>query len=216
MPFPSVAGRLYDSNENSAMKKLIAAALLLSGPIWGQIYALDLTPHEILLSNDGPPLKRYFFQDGDKRLSFRIDNKMTINGASNSVTFGFNDIKGAGMKLSKSQMNPEIPFDQKNLESYRSAARTFLPRDAMNIQLDEEKPNAIAINSWTSHQFIFSYNLFGFPYRCSVTFLNYSEKEQIIFEVDASATDFEKTYMRGYRVLNSISDLSPGSESGPT
>lgn len=198
------------------MKKLIAAALLLSGPILNTVCALDLTPHEIRLSNDGPPLKRYFFQDGAKRVSFRIDNKMTINGAGNLVTFGFDDIKGAEMKLSKSQMNPEIPFDQKDLELYRAAARTFLPRDAMNIQLAEEKPNAIAINNWTSHQFIFSYNLFGFAYRCSVTFVNYSEKEQFIFEVNASATDFEKTYMRGYRVLNSISDLSTGSDSGPT
>ena len=198
------------------MKKLISAALLLFGAFLNGTYALDLTPHEISLTNDGPPVKRYFFQDLGKRMSFRIDNKMTVSGASDSAVFRFGDIKTAGMTLSKSRINPEVPFDEKNLESYRAAARAFLPPDAKNAQLEEEKPNAVAINGWTSQQFIFTYNLFGFPYRRSVTFLNYGEKEQIIFDVSASTPDYEKTYARGYRVLNSLSDLSADSKSGPT
>ena len=54
-------------------------------------------------------------------------------------------------------------------------------QNAIAAQLESEKPNAIPINGWTHRQFIFTYNLFGFPYRRSVTLMNYSEKEQIVF-----------------------------------
>jgi hypothetical protein len=198
------------------MRKLIAPALVLIGALFSDAQALDLTPHETTVTNDGPPVKRYFFQDGNKRLSFRIDKKMTVIGASDSAAFRFNDIRNAGMKLSKSQSNPQVPFDQKNLEPYRSAARSFVPANATDVQFEEEKPNAIAINGWVSQQFILNYKLFGFPYRCSVTFLNYSEKEQIVLDVRAPAADYEKTYLRGYRMLNSLSDLPAATTSGPT
>lgn len=198
------------------MKKLITAALLLIGLVSGKVHALDLTPHEVTPGSDGPQMKRYFFQDGSKRLTFRIASNMTVGGANDTAAFGFNDVKTGAMKLSKSRFNSEVAFDEKNLEIYRTAARALLPPDAKNVQLEGEKPNAVAINGWTSHQFSFTYNLFGFPYRRSVTFLNYSEKEQIIFDVSAPAPDYEKSYARGYRVLNSLSDLPADRTSGPT
>ena len=198
------------------MKKSIAAALWFLGMISSQVHALDLTPHEVALNAEGPPIKRYFFQDSGKRMTFRIDNKMTVSGASDSAVFRFGDIKTAGMTLSKSRINPEVPFDEKNLESYRAAARAFLPPDAKETQIEEEKPAAIAINGWSSYQFVFTYKLFGFPYRRSITFLNYSEKEQIVFDVSAPDPDYQKVYPRGYKILNSLSDLSASNNTGPT
>jgi hypothetical protein len=198
------------------IKKWNAAVLLVFGMISSGAFALDLTPHEIAASGDGPSIKRFFFQDEDKRVSFRIDSKMTVSGTSAVAAFRFEDINTAGVTLSKSQMKPAAPFDEKNLESYRVAARTFFPPNATNIQLDEEKPDAIAINGWTSRQFVFSYNLFGAPYRRSITFVNYSQTEQIVLDIGAAAPDYEKTYLRGYRVLNSLTDLTTASSSGPT
>ena len=198
------------------MKKIITAALLLTGALLSEARALDLTPHEMALANDGPPIRRYFFQDANKRLGFRMDDKMTASGASDSAVFRFNDIKTAAMKLSKSPMKPEVLFDEKNLESYRAAARTFLPSDAKDVRIEEEKADAIAINGWTSRQFVFTYSLFSIPCRRSITFLNYSGKEQIILDIGAAASDYEKTYLRGYRVLNSLSELTSDSASGPT
>jgi hypothetical protein len=195
------------------MKKSISAVLLVLATI--PVFALDLTPHEIVLSNDGPPVKRYFFQDGSKRFSFRIDNKMSVNGGSEAATFQFADTGIATMKLAKSQLKPGLPFDQKNLEAYRAAAGALLPADAANVQV-EEKRDAIPINGWASHQFVFTYNAMGLPFRRSVTFVNFSEKEQIIFDLSALAPDYEKIYARGYRVLNSLSDLPPTSTQGPT
>jgi hypothetical protein len=197
--------------------KLIAVALLLAlGTALDRARAIDLTPHEITLTDDGPPVKRYFFQDGDKRLSFRIDEKMTVRGGSEAAVFGFNDLQTGMVSLSKSKAGSEVPFDQQHFESYRATARTFLPTDATNVLLVEEKLDAIAINGWTSQQFVFTYTSSGVPHRQSITFFNYSEKEQIILNVRASAPDYEKAYLRGYRVLNSLSDLPVSSDSGPT
>ncbi len=189
---------------------------LLAAAISSNACALNLTPHEMIVSSDGPPVKRYFFQDESKRLIFRMDNKMTVDGTTVLATFRFDDLKGAGMTLGKSSMKPEMRFDQKNLEQYRFIARSFVPQNATNVQVDSEKPDAVPINGWTSHQFVFNYTLFGFPYRRSVTFINYSEKEQLVLDISGAAADYDKAYMRGYRVLNSLSDLLPANTTGPT
>lgn len=197
-------------------KKWYTAALLLFGMISRGAFALDLTPHEIAASKDGPPVQRFFFQDEGKRMSFRIDNKMTVSGANDAALFRFNDIKNGAVNLSKSRMNPAALFDEKNLESYRATARAFLPADAKGTQIEEEKTAAIAINGWTSYQFILTYHLFGFPYRRSITFLNYNEKEQLVFDVSAPDPDYQKVYPRGYKILNSLSDLAANNDTGPT
>jgi hypothetical protein len=198
------------------MKKWNTAALFVIGLISTAAHALDLTPLEITISNDGPPATRYFFQDEGKRLSYRIDNKMTVKGASAAVAFGFSDIDAAEMKWSKSPVRPILPFDEKHLEAYRQAARTFFPHDAIDIQLEEEKPEAIAINGWTSQQFIFSYKMFGVARRRAVTFVNLRGQEQVVVEISAPTAGYEKAYARGYRVLNSISELPVMSRPGPT
>jgi hypothetical protein len=198
------------------MKKIMTAVLWLTGAILGEVRALDLTPHEISLANDGPPMKRHFFQDSNKRVGFRIDDKMTATGENDSAVFRFKDIKSAAMKLLKSQMKPEVPFDEKNLELYRSAAKAFLAPDAKDARIEEEKADAVAINGWRSRQFVFAYTLFSVPYRRSITFLNYSDREQIILDIGAATSDYDKAYLRGYRVLNSLSDLDSNSNSGPT
>jgi len=197
------------------MKKWYAAALLFGLTSTGA-HAFDLTPLETSISNDGPPATHYAFEDEGKRVSYRIDNKMTVKGASDSVAFAFNDIGTAEMKWSKSPVRPVLPFDEKNLATYRTAARTLVPHDATDIQLEEETPEAIAINGWTSQQFIFTYNIFGVARRRAVTFVNLRAQEQVVFEISAATPDYEKAYARGYRVLNSISELPATGLPGPT
>ena len=196
-------------------KKILAGTLLFAGAIISTQAALDLTPNEIKASNDGPPAKRYFFRDADKRLTFRIDDKMSVSGGSGAIAFLFQDINGAIFKMAHSPLGAAVPFDEKNLPAYLNAARSFVPADATEVKMDAEVNNPISINRWTSHQYSFSYKLFGFAHRRSIIFLNYSEAEQLVLEVSAGAADYEKTYARGYRVLNSISD-TPVNPDGPT
>lgn len=198
------------------MRKQIIPALLFFGSISTGAAALDLTPHEVARESNSPITMRYYFQDAAKRFSFRIDNKMTVHGTSQSASFSFKDIPDGSMKLSKSRLQPELPFEEKNLETYRAAASALLPAEATDVKLEEELPEAIAINGWSSRQYSFTFKLFGVARRRSVTFINFNPQEQIVFEIAAPEVNYEKTYARGYRVLNSLSDLLPGSGSGPT
>ena len=168
--------------------------------------ALNLQPQEIMVEKDGPPVRRYFFQDGGKRLLFRIDSAMKVRGSANEAVFQFSDIRNAAMKLSKSKVTPRTAFNDKGLKSYRQAARSRVPAEATDVQIVEENSGAVSINGWINHQFVFSYKLFGFPFRQSVTYFNYSPTEQLVFDVRSPEANYKKTYSRSYRVLNSISD----------
>jgi hypothetical protein len=197
-------------------KSLFATALLLNGfSLAASVYALDLTPHTITTSYNGFQVNRYFFEDSGKQMEFRIDGKMTVKGASGEVAFKFKDFANAGMQILKSPKNAEAAFDEKGLDSYREDARALVPASATEVQLDQENPGAIAINGWTSHQFLFTYKLFGVPYRRSVIFLNYNKTEQLILDVRAPAPEFDKVYLRSYQVLNSLSERR-ASDSGVT
>ena len=169
--------------------------------------ALNLQPREVAVEKDGPPVRRYFFQDEGKRLLFRIDGKMSVGGSATEAVFRFSDIHDAAMRLSKSKMIPEIAFDEKGLKLYRPAAQSYVPAQATDVQIVEENLDAIPINNWADHQFTLTYKLFGLPYRESVTFFNYSPTEQLVFDVRSPEADYEKTYSRSYRVLNSLSDF---------
>ncbi len=197
------------------MKKSTVCLLLLAALKTGSLQALNLTPNEIPSAVEGPQIKRYFFEDQGKRLTFRVDRTTYVSGTSDGVAFRFDDLQRAAMKISRSQTTAGIPFDEKNLASYRTTARALLPPTAANVQIEAETPNPISINHWTSHQFLFTFEQFGQQFRRSITFLNYSDKEQLIVDVSAVGEDYAKTYGRGYRVLNSITD-TPISATDPT
>lgn len=194
---------------NKPLALIFSVALCLS-----TARALNLQPREVMTEKDGPPVRRYFFQDEGKRLFFRIDGKMAVNGSANEAVFRFSDIHDAAMRLAKSRITPETAFDEKGLKSYRPAAQSYVPPQATDVRITEESSNAIPINKWTDHQFTLTYKLFGSPYRESVTFINYSPTEQIVFDVRSPEVDYDKTYSRSYHVLNSLSDLV--GEQGPT
>jgi hypothetical protein len=198
------------------MKTFSATLALLLGTVSSAFCALDLTPHEVTVGVDGPAAKRYYFEHADQRLSFKIDNKMTVSGSTDELSFAFNDIQTAAVKLAQSPMRPVLPFDEKNLELYRASARSFIPPGAADIHLEDELPNAIAINGWKSHQFVFSYNFSGRSRRRTVTFVTLNPEEQVVLDVGAVATDYDKTYARSYRVLNSIAELPAFVKAGPT
>jgi hypothetical protein len=176
--------------------------------------AINLQPREVMIEKDGPPMRRYFFQDEGKRLLFRIDGNMTVGGSATEAVFRFSDIQDATMKLSKSRMTPQTAFDEKGLKSYRPVAQSYVPPQATEVQITGENSDAIPINGWICHQFVLTYKLFGSPYRESVTFFNYSPTEQLVLDVRSPDAVYEKTYSRSYRVLNSLSDFV--GVSGPT
>ena len=179
-------------------------------------FALDLTPHQILPQPDLPPSQRYYFLDEGRQFSFKIDNKMTIAGGSDAVSFSFKDAATGSMRLTKSSAPAELPLDDKSGETYRAAARALIPSQATDVQLQRESSSAVVINGWTSRQYKFLYSLAGIRYCRAITFINLAPQKQIVFDVIAAMNDFPKVYARSYLVLNSIGDTPASSQNGPT
>ena len=189
------------------MKKAIFLSIILISSVLASADALDLTPHPVAGTVGNLRVNRYFFDDAGKQMAFRIDNNMTVKGTSTSASFKFTDLRNADMQIVKSARSPEVSFVEKELEVYRANARALIPANATDVQVDKEITNAIPINGWTSYQFTFSYKLFGFAYRRSVTFLNYSKTEQLVVDLSAPAPEFDIVSIRGYQVINSLSEF---------
>ena len=189
------------------ISKRTIATLIMGAVGSTSALGLDFTPYRVFTAEEGPPVSRYYFQDHDKRLAFRVDKKMTVAGSSSAVTFDFQDLRSGSMRLCKSQLMPERRFDDKTGETYRALARSLLPSQATNVQLLSEIAGAIRINGWTSQQYKFFYTFADVSYSRSITFINFSPQEQIVFDVAAPPADFAKIYARSYRVLNSITEM---------
>ena len=189
------------------MKRFVCSLLFLLGPLLAHVDALDLTPHPLSTAYNSLRANRYFFDDAGKSMGFRIDNNMTVKGTSSSVAFKFNDLRNADMQIKKSPRKPETQFVGEDLEGYRKDGRAALPEGVTDVQLEREIAAAIPINGWTSYQFVFSYKLLGVNYHRSVTFLNYNKLEQLVIDVGAPDAAFELVSLRGYQVLNSLSEL---------
>jgi hypothetical protein len=198
------------------MRKVTLIFGLALGLLANRCVALNFTPQRIVMGGDGPPRERYFFQDGDKRLGFHIDGKMSVSGSSEMAVFRFEGYSSANTRLYPSPSHADVPFNKNGPDSYNAVSRTLLPPGATKVQLAETKLGAISINGWTSLQFTYVYEFYGLTFRCAITFLNFSPTEQFVFQVSAPEESYTNIYSRSYRVLNSLFDLPLNGKSGPS
>ena len=198
------------------MKRYLFAALFSLALVGGKAEALNLTPLRIMIGGDGPERVRYYFRDAEKRFVFRMDPKMNVTGSSDSAAFRFEDVATAATRFFKSPSPTSVAFDENGLRAYEALARSSLPSDALNVQLVEQIPDAIAINGWKGVQFIYTYQFYGLSYRRSITFLNFSETEQFVFDVSSRAVDYPAVYARSYRFLNSLYEMPNDQPVGPS
>ncbi len=196
------------------MKRFFLTVLLTLAFLGDKALALNLTPLRFVVTGDGPQRVRYYFRDADKRLTFRIDPKMTVTGSADEAVFRFDDIPSATTRFSKSPAAPGLLFDEKGIPQYASLARAALPPDAQNVQLVEQVPDAIAINGWKSLKLVYTYQFFGLSYRRAITFLNFSPTEQYVFDVSSRQADYAHVDARSYRILNSLFEM-PASKPAP-
>ncbi len=178
--------------------------------------ALNLTPLRLIISNDGPARVRNLFQDTDSRWIFRIDPKMQVSGSNDAAIFRFDDVRTAVARLAKSRTPAGLAFDEKGLPAYEALAKESLPAEASDVELVEQTPDAIAINGWKSMQFVYSYHYYGLSYRRTITFLNINPTVQLVFDVSARQTDFDRVFARSYHVINSLNQTTNESAPGAT
>ena len=145
------------------MKKSASVSLFLVWPFLASANALDLTPHAVTTTINNLRVNRYFFDDAGKQMAFRIDNNMTVKGASAAFNSEFTDLRNADMQILKSARKPEMLFGEKELDIYRADARALLSADSTDVQVHRETSGSIPINGWTSYQFVFSYSFSVMP-----------------------------------------------------
>ncbi len=116
------------------------------------------------------------------------------------------------MTIAKSPLDTRTPFSGDALKQYSDLARNSLPAGATDVVLEQDVPNPISINGWSSHGYVFTCNFFGVKFRRSVTFLNFSPKDQWLIAINAPVKNYDKTYARTYGILNSMYAMKPGEE----
>lgn len=107
------------------------------------------------------------------------------------------------MRLGNSTVAPSIRFDEQGLIVYRNAARQLLPKQAENVEILAEVPNAFALDDWQSFEMKFAYNFGGVKKVRSVLFVTMTPNRQVRLIIDSSEKNFEEIYAAGRALLGS-------------
>lgn len=116
------------------------------------------------------------------------------------------------MRLRLSPLQPEIPFDELNLERYRKAALVLLVTGAEKVVVESEQADVLPINDWQSHRFVLTYEIAGNAMRESVMFLNLDPQKQIIVQIRAREPEFSIVATRAEDILRRWHEVVPGAE----
>ena len=171
--------------------------------------AVDLTPHFVTRGTGEGAIQVPYFLEGETRYSLQIPPGVRTLGGAGEVTFYFNELDGASFTMKASPFKPDVPFTGPSLETYRQALSRFLPPGAQAPTPKSEDPDPLPGRGWAGHRFTLDYKLPGRAFVQSVTYLNFSDRQQIVLIITAPAPLFQKAEEISLRMMNSWRDLSP-------
>jgi hypothetical protein len=165
--------------------------------------AIDFTPHVADSIDDGVPMRRMYFTDGEKRIFYRPPVTWSRSGDEHRAMFIPKDSDRAFVKMENAPAeHARIPFDDAGLAALRKIAVTLLPPDAVEAGESWETVNPVVLQGWTSFEIGFDYLQSGKTFCRSVLFINLDANRQIHFVVDAAPADFLPLYQTAYRTLS--------------
>ena len=184
-----------------------AAGLLLeiapAGPI-------DFTPVTVRSIEDGIPVTRTAFKDGETRFFFRPAKGWRLAGSGTEVTMYPTDQFDAYIRLGNGSVGPKVPFDEAGLKAYEAAAWAALPQDAEDVKVLSQALDPYPLDDWKSFEMRFEYELFGTRNICWVLFITMNPDRQIWYVVDANQRDFDAVYKIARSMLGSWFEPPPG------
>ena len=172
-------------------------------------YCLDLTPHFVTRVTGDQSENIPYFVEGDTKYSLELPRGVSASRGEGEAIFIFRDFDGT-LTMRPSPFKPDDPFSGPALEAYRKAALGFVPSGATGISIKQETPNPLTFNGWTSHRFTVAYQLPGRSFLLSVTFLNFSAKQQILLITSAPTNHFERVEALTLTMMNAWRMLRPG------
>ena len=193
------------TNPKILQKKSRAACLFPS--VSG--YCLDLTPRFETRITGTQSENIPYFVEGDTRYAMEIPLGVTASRDEGEAVFHFRDLGGT-LTMKPSPFNPDDPFSGPALETYRKAALGFVPAGATDISIKAEAPNPLTFHGWSSHCFTVAYQLPGRRFLQSVTFLNFSARQQILLVASAPADHFIRVEALVLEMMGAWRTLRPG------
>ena len=185
---------------------LLLAAQAFSG--------LVLTPRLVTIDYGGTPVRRAYFMDGEKKFAVTMDHETELSARGDGALFCFTKLPLATVELRHSPMKAGSGFSQENISEYAKAARQLL---APTAEVWPEEPmvlDPLPINGWKTCRFNFFYRVGGSPVRADVTFIDLSEKEQIVVITGGSASDYARVRSRSDDIIRRWHEVTPEEESG--
>lgn len=165
--------------------------------------AMDFTPNTVKSLEDGFPVTRTAFRDGSKQIFFKPANGWRMSGGGNEITFQPEGGIDAYARLGNSPVGASVPLEGHQLEIYRKAARSMLPKHADKVEVLSETTEAYPLDDWKSFEVWFEYDLRGTRSRCWVLFITMTPKRQVFYMVDGVKKDYEPVYTTARRMLGS-------------
>ena len=172
-------------------------------------WSLDLTPHFVTRITGNQTEDIPYFLDGDTRYSAELPRGVSASQGEGTAIFNYQYLEGS-LTMRPSPFKPDVLFGGPALEAYRKVALGFVPAGATDASIQQENPNPLTFNGWTSHRFTIGYQLPGRSFLQSVTFLNFSDRQQIVLITCAPRKNFEKAEALTDEIMGRWRKLRPG------
>lgn len=187
---------------------LVAVTLALSWPALGA--GIDFNPVESGSVEDGIPVKRIAFRDGEKSIFFRPLKGWKMLGGGDQITFTPPAPLEGEVRLGNSPLSPSILFDEPGLIIYRAAVRKFVPVQAQNVEVLSEATDAFSLDDWKSFEMRVSYTMGGKKKVRSVLFVTMNPQRQVRLVADSNEQQFEEIYAKARALIGSWFEPPPG------
>lgn len=175
---------------------------------------LTLRPRLVTMDFGGTPVRRAYFMDGGKKFAVTLDNETELAPQGDGALFSFKKIPLATVEFRRSPIPAGTPMTEENIAAYAKAARMLL---AQGAEIWPEEPMALdplPINDWKTVRFNFFYRVGGSPVRTDVTFIELTERDQIVVITGANAHDYTAVRSRSDDIIRRWHEVTPEIESG--
>lgn len=164
--------------------------------------ALDLTPYFVTRSTKTWSERIPYFIDGQTKYTLGLTRGMNVFDENGAARFFFDAAEGGSLLIKTSPLSPaSVTFD--NIEVYHKHALGILPEGAQEVELQKDRPLSLSLPGKQSLGMTYAYKLPGRRFIQGISFVNFSDTQQIILVVTSPAEMFEQTVALSTKVLQS-------------
>lgn len=195
-----------------ALKRFICLIIVCAAATRTSRGDLDLTPLSVTRVMNNIRFCCPYFLDGETRYSVNLPAGVTFVSDGGGTLFRFAETGGAVFLMRPSPLKPKVLFEEPDLKLYRKAALSFVPASADSTAIQKEQPNPLPMNNWNSYRFTVSSNVSGVSTIQEITFLNFSDTQQIVLITTADSRYFDQAAQKSFEIINSFHALRRGED----